>query len=200
MRAERVAYDHCPQLAGLPVPVESKVIPEDRRPFVDSDLYSFDFKWQTEKKKIDGRVRRLIRSVDGCRDLRVPAGANLRTEFGIDGERLDGRTVEARFLLTIDDHERPLETLIDVRLDENSDPLWTRQTVSIARYALREVTMCIDTSVEGDITESEGIVLWANPQILSAADRERRDARSQRISDQERRLREQQLRTLGYVD
>ena len=200
MRVERVAYDHCPQLAGLPTPVESEVIPTDHRPFVDAELYSFDPKWQTERKKLDGRVRRILRSVDGCRELRVPIGAVLRTEFGIDRERLDGRTVEARFLLTIDDHERPLETLIDVHLDEHSDPLWTRQTVSIARYALREVTLCIDSSVEGDFTNPEEIVLWANPQILSAADRQRRDARSQRISDQERKLREQQLRTLGYVD
>jgi hypothetical protein len=200
MRVERVAYDHCPQLAELPNPVESEVFPEDRRPFVDSDLYNFDFKWQTERKKIDGRVRRLIRSVDGCRDLRVPVGATLRTEFGLDGERLDGRAVEARFRLTIDDHERPPKTLVDAVLGEASDPLWKRRTVSIARYALRQVTMCVDTEVEGDYTNPEGIALWARPQILSAADRERRTARSQQISEQEQRLREQQLRTLGYVD
>jgi hypothetical protein len=200
MRVERVAYDYCPQLAGLPAPAESEVIPEDGRPFVDPDLYRFDFKWQTEKKKIDGRTRRLIRSIDGCRDLRIPVGAVLRTEFGLDGERLDGRMVEARFRLTIDDHERQPETLVDVLLEESSDPLWKRQTASIARYALRQVTMCIDTEVEGDFTNQENIAVWANPQILSAADRERRTARSQRISDQEKRLREQQLRTLGYVD
>jgi len=200
MRVERVAYNYCPQLVDLPVPAESEVIPEDGHPFVDSDLYSFDFKWQTEKKKIDGRTRRLIRSIDGCRDLRIPGGAVLRTEFGFDGERIDGRAVEARFRLTIDDHERPPETLVDVLLDESSDPLWRRQTVSIARYAFRQVTMCIDTEVDGDFTDPEGVVLWANPQVLSAADRERKAGRSQRISDQEKRLREQQLRTLGYVD
>jgi len=89
---------------------------------------------------------------------------------------------------------------VDILLDEASDPLWQRQTVSIARYALREVTMCIETEVEGEFANPDGIVLWANPQILSAADRERRVARSERISEQEQRLREQQLRTLGYVD
>ena len=200
MRVERVPYDHCPQLAALPLPVEIPVIAEDRRPFVDSDLYSFDFKWKTERRKIDGRVRRLIGSTDGCRDLRVPVGATLRTEFGFDGERLGDRAVEARFRLTIDDHERPPETLVDVALNEKSDPLWKRQTVSIGRYALRHVTMCIETEVEGGLADPAEVVLWANPQILSAADRERRAARSERISEQERRLREQQLRTLGYVD
>jgi outer membrane protein assembly factor BamB len=200
MRVERVPYDHCPQLAELPLPVEIPVIPEDRRPFVDSDLYSFDFRWQTERRKVDGRVRRLIALTDGCRDLRVPVGATLRTEFGIDGERLGDRAVEARFRLTIDDHERPSETLVDVLLNEKSDPLWKRQTVSIARYALRHVTMCIETEIEGGRPDPAEVVLWANPQILSAADRERRAARSERISEQEQRLREQQLKTLGYVD
>jgi outer membrane protein assembly factor BamB len=200
MRVERVAYDHCPQLAGLPAPVELEVIPKDRRPFVDSGLYRFDFGWQTEKRKIGGRTRRLIRSVDGCRDLRVPVGATLRTGFGIDEERLDGKAVKARFRLTIDDRERPIESLVDVHLDERSGPLWKSQTVSIARYALRQVTMCIETEIEGNFTDPESLLLWANPQILSAADRDRRAIRSQRISDQERRLREQQLKTLGYVD
>jgi len=37
-------------------------------------------------------------------------------------------------------------------------------------------------------------------RFLSAADRERRTARSQHITEQELKLREQQLRTLGYVD
>ena len=50
------------------------------------------------------------------------------------------------------------------------------------------------------IDDSAGVVFWANPQILSATDRERRAARSQRISKQEQRLREQQLRTIGYID
>jgi hypothetical protein len=200
MRVERVPYDHCPQLVDLPTPAVSEVIPQNRRPFVDSDLYSFDFKWRTKKRKIDGRLKRMIQSKDECRDLRIPVSATLRTEFGLDGERLDGRAVEARFRLTIDDHERPPETLVDILLDEASDPLWQRQTVSIARYALREVTMCIETEVEGEFANPDGIVLWANPQILSAADRERRVARAERISEQEQRLREQQLRTLGYVD
>jgi hypothetical protein len=200
MRAERVPYDHCPQLADLPIPVESKVIPEDRRPYVDADLHRFHFKWETERRKLDDGKKWMIRSTDECRDLRVPVGATLRTEFGIDGERLDGRAIDARFRLTIDDHQRPPEILVDVFLDEGSDPLWRRQNVSIARYALRELTMCIETEVEGGLSDPAEVVFWANPQILSAADRERRAARSERISEQEQRLREQQLRTLGYVN
>jgi len=200
MRVERVAYDHCPQLADLGIPDEAEVTPEDRRPFVDSELYSFDLKWQAERTEVDGRMRRILPLTDGCRDLRVPVGAHLRTEFGLDGERLGGRAVQARFRLTIDDHEQPPETLVDVSLDQSSDPLWSSRTVSIARYALRPVTVCMETEIDGDLADPAGIVLWAYPQILSTADRERRTSRTQRVSEQEKRLREQQLKTLGYVD
>jgi hypothetical protein len=124
----------------------------------------------------------------------------LRTEFGLDGERLAGRSVEARFRLTIDDHERSPEALVDVTLDETSDPLWYRQTVSIQRYSRRVVTMCVETEIEGAIENPTEVVLWANPQILSRADKERRAAKSGRITEQERKLREQQLKALGYVD
>ena len=201
MRVERVPFDHCPQLAALPIPAERKMIPDDRRPYVDAGLYRFKFKWETERRKIENSGKWMIRSTDGCRDLRIPVGATLRTEFGLDEERLDGRAIEARFRLTIDDHERPAETLVDVVLNERSGSLWKSQTASIARYALRQVTMCIETEVGGGLLDPAGVVFWANPQILSATDRERRAARSsQRISKQEQRLREQQLRTIGYID
>jgi hypothetical protein len=200
MRVERVPYDHCPQLADLPVPIETEVIPEDHRPHVDADLYRFEFKWKTDKRVIDGRGKWVIRSADGCRDLRIPFGATLRTEFGLDGERLAGRSVEARFRLTIDDDEGSPEALVDVTLDETSDPLWYRQTVSIQRYSMRVVTMCVETEIEGAIENPTEVVLWANPQILSRADKERRAAKSGRITEQERKLREQQLKALGYVD
>jgi len=142
----------------------------------------------------------MIRSTDGCRDFRIQVGAALRTEFGLDEERLEGRAIEARFRLTIDDNERPGETLVKFVLNERSDSLWKSQTASIARYALRQVTMCIENEVGGRLPDPAGVVFWANPQILSATDRERRASRSQRISEQEQRLREQQLRTIGYID
>ena len=200
MRVERFPYDHCPQLEALGSPVEIAVAPKDRRPFVDIDLYAFDFRWQTQRRTIDGRVIRLISSISGCRDLRIPVGATLRTDFGIDRERLGDRSVRARFLLTIDDHENQQKTLVDETLDETSDPAYLRQTQKLAGYGLREVSMCIDTIVTGEAAATEGIVYWSNPMIQSRAERARRAARSRQLSEQEQRLREQQLKALGYVD
>jgi hypothetical protein len=200
MRVERVSYDHCPQLAELPTPVETQVVAEDRRPHVDADLYRYDFKWETDKRIIDGRGKWIIRSTEGCRDLRIPPSATLRTEFGLDRERLAGGSIEARFRVTIDDHEHPPETLVDVTIDETSQSLWHRKTLRLNRFSMREVTMCIDTEVDGDIENPSEVVLWANPQIMSQLDRDRKALRSQRITEQERKLQEQQLKALGYVD
>lgn len=200
MRVERVPYDHCPQLAALPTPVETEVIPEDRRPFVDADLYRFSFDWEADKRRIGNRERWVLRSNEGCRDLRIPVGANLVTEFGLDADLLGRKSIRSRFRLTIDDHQRPPETLVDATLDQTSDPLWRRQTASIARYGMRLVTMCIETEVEGDVADPSEIVLWANPQIRSREDREKRRARARRITEQERQLRAEQLEKLGYVD
>jgi hypothetical protein len=200
MRVERVAYGHCPQLASLGTPIETAVIPEDRRPHVDADLYRFDFKWETEKRIIDGRRKWVIRSLNECRDLLIPPGATLRAEFGLDRDRLGKRSVAARFRLTIDDHDRPPKTVVDAELDETVTRPWRRRTVPLGRYSMQEVTMCVETDVAGEIENPDDFVLWANPQILSRKDRENRTVRSERITDQERRLREQQLKALGYVD
>ena len=65
---------------------------------------------------------------------------------------------------------------------------------------MREVRMCIGTEVQSDIENPSDFVLWANPQIMSQVDRQRRAMRSRRITEQERKLQEQQLKALGYVD
>jgi outer membrane protein assembly factor BamB len=200
MRVERVAYDHCPQLANLGTPAETEVVLHKPRPHVDADLYRFAFKWETEERIIDDHRKWVIQPLNDCRDLRIPRGATLHTEFGFDRTRYVGRSVAARFRVTVDDHDRPPKTVVDVTLDESSKPLWHRQKVALGRYSMRKVTMCIETEVEGEFERPEEFVLWANPQILSRKDRERRAVRSERITEQERRLREQQLKALGYVD
>ena len=89
---------------------------------------------------------------------------------------------------------------MDVTIDETSQSLWHRKTLRLNRFSMREVTMCIDTEFDGDIENPSEVVLWANPQIMSQVDRERKALRSQRITEQERKLQEQQLKALGYVD
>jgi hypothetical protein len=199
MRVERLPYDHCPQLADLPEPIEEEVVPGDRRPFVDADLYRFDFLWQTKERVIDGRARQIIAANNGCRELRIPPGAALRAEFGIDRQRLAGHPYQARFRLSIDDHVVPPVILIDETLDDSADPPSGSRHVSLAAYALREVDLCLETVVDGDFEDAAAIAYWVNPQIRSKEERSRQAERSRTLSEQERRLREQQLQAFGYV-
>jgi len=199
MRVERVAYDHCPQLAVRPRPPEDEVVPEDRRPYVDADLYRFDFLWQTEERLLGGRARKVLTTNNGCRDLRIPTGATLRAEFGIDGERLAGRSIEVNFRLSIDDHLEPPVVLVDESLDETADPPWRSSNASLAANALQQVTLCLETQVNGDFEGAEIVAYWVNPRIRSNEERKRRTDRLRTISEHERKLREQQLRAFGYV-
>jgi outer membrane protein assembly factor BamB len=199
MRVERVPYDHCPQLARRPRPVENEVVPNHPRPHVDADLYRFDFRWQTEERLVGGRVTQVIATTNGCRDLRIPPGASLRAEFGIDGERLAGRPIEASFRLSIDDHLEPPVVLVDEILDETADPLWRSSTSSLAAYGLRQVTLCLETHVDGEDEVMADVAYWVNPKIRSKEQRIRRIEPIRTLSEQERKLREQQLRAFGYV-
>jgi hypothetical protein len=200
MRVARVPYDHCPQLADLPKPTEVEIIPEDRRPLIDADLYRFEFKRNTNKKMIDGGEKHVLTSLNCCRDLRIPVDAVVHGEFGFDGELLAGRSVKARFQLTIDDGENPRVTLIDETIDDRSDKLWVRRMVPINGYAMKEITMCVETDIQADFEIPSDVVFWATPLILSRADRERLAARNGHITEQERRLREQQLKSIGYIN
>jgi hypothetical protein len=200
MRVERVPYDHCPQLAALPKPVETEVVPEDPRPLVDADLYRFEFKWDTDKRIIDGKEKRTLRFLDACRELRIPVQAVVRSEFGLDEALLAGRPIEARFRLTIDDHDNERVTVFDETIGHSSDSQWQRRFDPINRYAMKKVTMCIETEIDAGFDNPNDIVLWSNPLILSKTDRERRVQRQRQITEQERRLREQQLKAIGYVD
>ncbi len=200
MRVERVPHSHCPQLEVFPSPHGFEVAPEDLRPFVDADLYSFDFRWQTETRNVDGRKKRLLTTTNGCRDILVPAGAELRIEFGLDPERLGARKAGATFRLSIDDHEQPVVDLVKVDLDETSEKLWRRERVSLSDYEFREITMCIETDEAGETSNPPGVVAWANPEIVSASDRELRASRPKRETLQELKLQRQQLKALGYVN
>ena len=56
-RAERVAYDHCPQLAVLPLPAETQVRPERAGPYVDNDLFNFVPGNRFERRGVGGEIR-----------------------------------------------------------------------------------------------------------------------------------------------
>jgi hypothetical protein len=200
MRVARLPYDHCPQLAALQRSPETRVRAKDRRPHIDHDLYRFEYRWQSDGRMINGREKHLMRSLDACRELLMPVAPSLRVEFGFDENRIEGRELLARFQLTVAIEGQPPETLMDVSVDTGDPKLWLRRSINLRRYELQRLTMCLSTSVEGDMGEGEQPAAWAIPLIQSRRYRIASVDRRQRITDQERLVREQNLEALGYVE
>jgi hypothetical protein len=199
MRPERLPYDYCPQLAALPRPVETEVRAEGhRRPFVDVDLYRFSLTEDFVTRVVAGNSRRLVRGDNECRELLIPPGAAMWVEFGIDEERLEGRWVEARFRLTVDTGNGSPETLLDRTLNPESVSPWRGRDLRLGRFANQLVTMCVATEAQGEMEDPLEMVAWANPRIYSRVQRPFEE-NPERLNQQERRLRKQQLEALGYV-
>lgn len=201
MRPERIASDHCPQLAALDPPEKVEVNPgSDAGPYVDMDLYRFALSGEFTDRVLAGHTRRIVHGLNECRDLLIPPAAQMWVEFGIDGERLQDRSIEARFRLTIQGRDEEPETLLDTALNEQSESPWRGLMFRLAKYAYRDVTLCIATEVSGEMENPEEIVAWKDPAIHSPELRPHYLREQERISERERRLREQQLKALGYVN
>ncbi len=199
MRPERLPYDYCPQLAGLSRPVETEVrVRGDSRPFVDIDLYRFALPEDFTTRTVAGQPRRLLREDNDCRELLIPPGAAMWVEFGIDEERLHGRWIEAHFRLTVDAGDGPPETLLDRSLTPESKSPWRGRNLQLGRFAYKRVTICVATEAQGEMENPLDMVAWGNPRISSRVQRPFKEE-PVIITEQERRLRAQQLRALGYI-
>jgi hypothetical protein len=200
MRVARLPYDHCPQLAALERVPETRVRPRTRRPYIDHGLYRFEFLPQTEERVIDGREKHLLRSLDACRELLMPVGPTLRVEFGFDKNRLEDRDLRARFQITVTTDGQPPETLMDVSVHTGDPELWHRRSIDLKQYELQRLTMCLSAVVDGSMGGGEQPAAWASPLIQSRRERLAKVDRRRHITEQERRLREQNLEALGYVE
>ncbi len=168
MRPERLTYDHCPQLAALARPQETEVVVEgDTRPYVDIDLYRFALTEDFTVRDLGGFSRRLLRGLDECREMRMPPAAKMWVEFGIDEALLNGRWLEARFRLTVQQQGKAPETVLDRTLNPDSESPWRGRWIQLARFGYQRVQMCVSTEVSGDSENPEEIVAWGNPLISS---------------------------------
>ncbi len=199
-RAERVPYDHCPQLRALPRPVEIDVSPDHWGPYVDADLYNFVPGNRFGRKKVARVRRKLLPSTDACRDLLLPPAASLGIGCGIVEKDLGGESLRARFELSIGEVGRPPETLIDVTIDENSERPWRWYHMRLHRLAYKKITLCVSTEVEGTMENPERMVRWAYPIIKSKWQTPDGVRSEDELDEVERKLRRQQLEALGYIE
>ncbi len=198
MRAERLRYDHCPQLVDLGRPHEMEVLPGDTQPYIDMDLYAFALPEELEIREVAGKQRKLVPSNGGCRELVIPPDAAMRANFGIDSHASGDRWRSVRFAMTIDDGD--VDTIIDDTIVPDSKKTWRQRRVDLADYGFKRVNVCISTEVDGASPDAQLIGVWANPVIESTTQRPPRLRATRRTSKQERRLQKQQLEVLGYVN
>jgi len=201
MRPQRVPADFCPQLAALP-PQDAVEVrpPAGEGPYVDVDLYRFALSEEDVTREIDGLPRQLLRQDSDCRMVLVPPGADMWVEFGIDEAKLDGRWVEARFMMSLHDPGSEPVVLLDRRLTPESESPWRGRSITLGRYAYRTVELCVSTEATSDSGDAYSMVAWGNPLILSPVQHPVVEISPEVLTEQERTLREQQLKALGYVD
>ncbi len=199
MRLHRLSPDHCPQLAALALPDAEARRRRARRPYVDTGLYRFDHPFETEMRIVDGKKRKLLESNNGCRQLLIPPQASVRAGFGIDGGSLGNRYLKVGFRMTIEG-EGGVRVLVDETLASDAENLWLQRRARLGAYAYEHVELCIATVIEGETDDLGEFAMWANPVIESKSMRPPRLPPVSQITEQERRLREQQLKVLGYVN
>lgn len=201
MRMERLRHDHCPQLAVTAPSTVTTGARQAKEPYVDSGLYRFEFSFNTEERIVEGRRVRLIQSDRECRRLLIPPQAFVRTGFGIDREALGNRPLRARFTMTIAG-DGPPSTLVDTTVDSNDTKVWIRKAIPLEDYKSEYVEMCIATELEHAEEPDDPIrrALWSNPIIDSRSQHPPRPPSNRQLSEQERTLRDQQLKALGYIN
>jgi hypothetical protein len=204
MRPERYAHDHCPQLESLGPPGGEAIPSRRRRPHVDQDLHMFAVSGEYRSRRIAGEERQIVRENVSCRELVIPPKPRINLGYGIDLARLKKQSLTARFRFTL----RRLETdettvFFEDTVDSAAEKLWREHWLPVHVRAYERVEFCVDVQTEGtvDPERARRIAVVLNPRIYSG-DQPELPAHfyGGPLSPQERAIREQQLRALGYVN
>ncbi len=198
MRVERLALDHCPQLARLAPPVVTRVEAPRGGHWVDTDLRAFALDHEVKRRVVAGSERELTRENEVCRSLFIVPNSAMRVGYGISRNDRQSGSLEGRFRLTIRGGG-VREKLVDATV-AGRDAWIGMRGIPLDQFADRQVTMCLTATVVGGDGEDKGELVWGNP-IIEPRSREIAESRPARpVTEQERRLQEQQLKALGYVD
>jgi len=211
MRAVRVAPDACPQLARLPFPTPTAVVPPRGYRYVDPDAYRFARQGSRMPARVAGEPRTVLKEENDCRHLTLPAAARVQVGYGVDPDRLRaaGRAAHPPvFTLRIQPEgaTREVELLRDtVGL---GGPPWRERAISLAAYSLQTVEICveIDGGAESARSRRERFAYWEQPDVDSATARPRLaengddDATPRDLTPEELEVRRQHLKALGYVN
>jgi hypothetical protein len=147
---------------------------------------------------VAGSERELTRENEVCRSLFIVPNSAMRVGCGISRNDRQSGSLEGRFRLTIRGGG-VREKLVDATV-AGRDAWIGMRGIPLDEFADRQVTMCLTATVVGGDGEDKGELVWGNP-IIEPRSREIAESRpAAPVTEQERRLQEQQLKALGYVD
>jgi hypothetical protein len=209
MRPERYRYDHCPQMANLERAAPERIPSRLKHAFVDQELHNFAVTGEYDYRTINGRKRPVILPEIRCRELIVPHGPTVGLSYGLDKSRLGRSKLSVRFRFTArpvsgeDPGAGEISVLHEDTLSYDSDKLWRLKWIGLGPPAYRRIELCVDVDVDGnvDADRARKIVAVENIRIASR-DRPRlpKELRNRKLTAQERKIQEQQLEALGYVN
>ena len=203
MRLERYPYDHCPQLARLGRPEERPVAPRRRRQHIAEELHAFAVSGEYSSRPVAGERRHLVREPNSCRELMMPAQPALALGYGIDVKVPGGSAVVAGFRVTIvppDGGAR--RVLVDETVRGDGEEPWRQRWIPLPGLDFARVRLCLELDVTGSngADPARPAAVIENPRVW-AGDRPTLPRRwtEEQLGEQEQRLREEQLRAIGYI-
>jgi hypothetical protein len=203
VRAVRVARDACPQLARLAWPTPKPVVPPAGYAHVDRDAYRFARKGARTEVAIEGKPRTVLAAESVCGDLVLPFGARAEIGFGVDAAQWNGTVDPPVFTMHLASAGSAKQAVLlreSVGADGES---WRRRTIPLGAFALRPVRLCVE--IQGASADGVRWAYWEQPSIHSARDRSRTDDEEDEtlggdLTPEERKVQEEHLKSLGYVN
>jgi hypothetical protein len=203
MRLERYPYDHCPQLERIDRPEEQPVRSQRTLPYVSQELHFFAVSGEYRSRPVAGERRQLVRDPNSCRELVIPVRPALAVGYGIDVKAPGAASVEADFGLTItrlDTGQR--RVLVDETMRSGDAEPWRQRWIPLPGLDLTRVELCLELATRGSngSDPERPAAVIENPRVW-AGDRPTlpRQWTEEQLGEQEQRLREEQLRAIGYI-
>ena len=208
-RPSRYPYDYCPQMAVLQERPEIPVVPEMDYQHIDRLVYRFARNKERQDVELDGQMRNILLAKSSCREILLPAGGRARLTFGVDRTGLVESGLaefEATFTASLKIAGDPQELRSISTAVGSGDESWRSQQWKLDELAFQRVELCLQ---EPEILSAARQVAsthayWGGPRITGSTDRAIR--RSQRevgrdeLTPEEIEVRQEHLKTLGYID
>jgi hypothetical protein len=202
MRVERYPYDHCPQLAALPRPEESRVRNRNPTRYVDADLYEFVLAHETQKTEIAGKSVRVLRETSICRRLVLPERPEIGVGYGTkprkeapEGRQLD-LELEVRLTLLKESPEVKVIFADSAQPELNPEGFLHGERIELGGLDFQRVEVCLEAR-SGDGEPPPPAFFWTAPTIRA---RKAHEIEQTPTAEDEKALQEKHLRALGYVD